>query len=63
MNHCWLCGEFTHDLNGVPIGEVLVFQRVNGKVQRAYEIVLHTPFYFVHEACVEALHDRQPRHR
>jgi hypothetical protein len=60
MIPCKLCDEPTHDLEGVPIGEVLVFQRVNGKVQRAYEIVLHTPLYFVHETCVEALNDRQP---
>ena len=63
MIRCWLCGEPTHDLDGVPTGEVLVCQRVNGKIQLAYEIVLHAPIYHIHQSCVEAIDDRKPRHR
>jgi len=55
---CTLCGDRTHDDEGVPIGEVLVYQRVNGKLQIAYELVLGTPMHFVHQSCLEALDDR-----
>jgi hypothetical protein len=55
---CVICEDPTHDDEGKPIGEVLVYQKVNGKVQIAYNIVLHAPMYFVHQSCLETLDDR-----
>ena len=62
MMECKLCGDPTHDEEGWPLGTVLVFQKVNGKIQLAKDLVLGTPMHYVHEACLEALDDRQPGH-
>ena len=56
---CKVCDEPTHDDGGSPIGTVLCYQKVNGKIQLARELVLHAPMFYIHEFCLEALDDRQ----
>ena len=70
MIPCKLCGGPTHNDEGVPIGEVLVYQIVNGRFQLARELVVGAPILHIHLCCVENfrdsyedLDDRQPRHR
>ena len=70
MIPCKLCGESTHDDEGVPIGEVLVYQIVNNMFQLARELVVGAPILHMHRSCVENfrdsyedLDDRQSRHR
>lgn len=55
---CRICDEETHDSVGMPLGTVLVYQKVNGTIRLAKNLELKSPIFFVHEACVERLNDR-----
>lgn len=52
---CVLCQQRTWNEDGSPVGVVLCYQVINGKVQLAKEIILHEWLYEVHKECLEAL--------
>ena len=49
---CLICRKYT-ELNedGSLLQPMYAYQRIDGKLRLATEIVLHTPLYFIHEDC------------
>ena len=53
---CLICGERPKlDDDGANIDDVYFYQRIDGKLQLAKEIVLHQPMYAVHAHCNDRL--------
>jgi hypothetical protein len=51
---CLICGKHPMlDDDGAHLEEVYVYQRIDGKLQLAKEIVLHQPLYFIHAECYQ----------
>ena len=52
---CLICGQHPKlDDDGTHVEEVYAYQRIEGKLRVATEIVLHQPMYFAHAECVPA---------
>lgn len=50
---CILCREYPKlNDDGSYVEDVYVYQRIDGKLQLATNIVLHVPMYFAHAECV-----------
>lgn len=49
---CILCQKpILLEDDGSHVDEVYVYQRIDGKLKLATDIVLHTPMYFAHAMC------------
>lgn len=58
MITCKLCDLPTYNPDGSTIGTIWVYQRIDGTIRKARQLVLHVPLIQIHDNCLkELLHE------